>query len=105
MLLRGDTDFSQTHHLDRWDADGRIGFIFGYDAMQNVKDRPMTWPRRPGKSWSGPASRTQDRPATTAPGNVKDAIVRQREFTMLRLQSEEVAEFNYRPMACRRSIA
>jgi len=23
-LLRGDTDFSQTTHLDRWDADPRI---------------------------------------------------------------------------------
>src|SRR5205085_3682593 len=28
-LLRGDTDFSQTQHLDRWDNDGRIRFIFG----------------------------------------------------------------------------
>jgi hypothetical protein len=31
ILLRGDTDFSLTAHLDRWDADG-VRFVFGYDA-------------------------------------------------------------------------
>jgi hypothetical protein len=29
ILLRGDTDFSQTQHLDRW-ADDEVRFIFGY---------------------------------------------------------------------------
>src|SRR3984957_7013565 len=36
VLLRGDTDFSQTEHLDRWDADPRVRFIFGYDATANL---------------------------------------------------------------------
>ena len=36
-LLRGDTDFSQTEHLDRWDADGRVTFVFGYEAAPNLK--------------------------------------------------------------------
>src|SRR5688572_5725022 len=31
VLLRGDTDFSQTKHLDRWSADPRVQFIFGLD--------------------------------------------------------------------------
>jgi hypothetical protein len=31
ILLRGDTDFSQTKHLDRWSADPREQFIFGLD--------------------------------------------------------------------------
>src|ERR1700757_785873 len=31
ILLRGDTDFTQTKHLDRWDQAGDIGFIFGFD--------------------------------------------------------------------------
>jgi len=35
------------------------------------------------------------------PDNVKDEVVRQREFETLRLQCEHVAEFNYRPAACR----
>jgi len=29
--IRGDTDFTQTQHLDRWDEEG-LGFIFGFDA-------------------------------------------------------------------------
>ena len=32
VLLRGDTDFSQTEHLDGWDAAG-VRFVFGIDAM------------------------------------------------------------------------
>ena len=35
ILLRGDTDFSQTARLDRWD-EGGIVFHFGYDAMPNL---------------------------------------------------------------------
>jgi hypothetical protein len=103
ILLRGDTDFSLTHHFDRWDADGRIGFLFGYDAMANVKDRaedlpPEAWEKldRPGRP-EPTSGRRRQRPA-----DVKDAIVRRREFTTLRLQSEEVAEFRYRPVACSR---
>ena len=37
ILLRGDTDFSQTWKLDEWDAAGDIRFIFGIDAMSNLK--------------------------------------------------------------------
>ena len=36
ITFRGDTDFSQTKHLDRWDQDA-IRFIFGLDAMANLK--------------------------------------------------------------------
>jgi hypothetical protein len=36
FLLRGDTDFTQTKHLDRWDDAGNIRFIFGIDAMPNL---------------------------------------------------------------------
>ena len=37
------------------------------------------------------------------PANVQDQIVRQRGFETLRLQSEEVAEFNYQPTACQKT--
>jgi Transposase DDE domain group 1 len=36
VLLRGDTDFSQTQHLDRWSADPRVHFIFGLDATRGT---------------------------------------------------------------------
>ena len=35
ITFRGDTDFSQTAHLDRWDA-ARVRFVFGYDARANL---------------------------------------------------------------------
>ncbi|MEM9368277.1 MAG: hypothetical protein AAGD07_19970 [Planctomycetota bacterium] len=31
IVLRGDTDFSSTEHLDRWDREG-VKFVLGYDA-------------------------------------------------------------------------
>jgi hypothetical protein len=37
VLLRGDTDFSPTEHLDRWAADARVPFVFGYEAAPNLK--------------------------------------------------------------------
>ena len=101
-LLRGDTDFSQSGHLDRWDDDGRIGFVFGYDAMPNLK---ATAEDLPAEGW-----RRLERPAAPEPksgqrrrrpDDVKDAIVRRRQFETLRLQSEDVSEFCYRPTGCR----
>jgi Transposase DDE domain group 1 len=100
VLLRGDTDFSQTQHLDRWDAQGRIRFIFGYDAMPNLvqlaEDLPaLAW--RPLRRPARYEVKTRPRPH---PENVKQQVVRARQFETLRLQSEEVAEFNYQPTAC-----
>jgi hypothetical protein len=37
FLFRGDTDFTQTKHLDRWDDAGDIRFLFGIDAMPNLE--------------------------------------------------------------------
>ena len=38
IVLRGDTDFSQTRHLDGWDSDPRIRFYFGYDSKKNLEE-------------------------------------------------------------------
>jgi len=54
VLMRGDTDFSQTAHLDRWDADPRVRFIFGYDAVPNLVGLADSLPER---AW-----RTLERP-------------------------------------------
>src|SRR5947209_6973564 len=35
ITFRGDTDFTQAAHLDRWDQDG-IHFVFGLDAQPNL---------------------------------------------------------------------
>ncbi len=35
VRLHGDTDLSQTRHLDRWTDDPRVQFIFGLDCTAN----------------------------------------------------------------------
>lgn len=101
VTLRGDTDFSQTEHLDRWHDDG-VRFIFGFDAMPNLYEyvenlddsawKPLT--RRPRYK-----VKTQPR---RKPENVKQRIVQEREFKNIRTQQEYVAEFEYQPGACSR---
>jgi hypothetical protein len=100
VRLRGDTDFSQTEHLDRWDADGRITFVFGYDSKPNLEDLAEQLPERSWHKLQRPARYQAVTGLRHRPDNVKDKIVRERGFETLRLQSEEVAEFNYRPHAC-----
>jgi hypothetical protein len=101
VLLRGDTDFSQTEHLDRWNADHRVRFIFGYDAMPNVVALAEQLPERAWRKLERPARYTVQTRPRQRPEHVKEQIVVARQFDNQRLQSEEVAEFNYRPTACR----
>jgi Transposase DDE domain group 1 len=100
VLLRGDTDFSQTQHLDRWHADGRIRFLFGYDCHPTLVDIAEHLPARAWTKLQRPARYPVATKLRQRPDNVKAKIVKQRQFETLRLQSEEVAEFNYQPTAC-----
>ena len=102
VLQRGDTDFSQTQHLDRWDDDGRIHFIFGFDSKANLVEMADQLPSRAWKKLIRPPRYQPQSGERRRPDNVKDRIVRQRGFETLRLQSEEVAEFAYQPTACKR---
>lgn len=99
MLLRGDTDFSQTRYLDGWSDQG-VEFIFGIDAMSNLVNiadslGPQRWKRlaRPAKYEVATSERRR-------PANVKEQVVRERGFKNIRLNGEDVAEFLYRPTAC-----
>ena len=99
ITFRGDTDFSQTEHLDRWDAGG-VRFIFGYDARTNLIREADALPSR---AWT----RLVRRPVYTVqteprhrPVNVKAATIVERAFKNLRLTAEAVAEFSYQPTAC-----
>jgi len=99
VLLRGDTDFTQTAELDRWDTQG-ARFIFGIDAMANLVKKAESLPNTAWRRLKRPAKyevETQPRPR---PVNVKEQIVRAREFKNIRLKSEQVAEFAYRPTLC-----
>jgi hypothetical protein len=100
VLLRGDTDFTQTEHLDRWNADGRVRFLFGLDASPGAKDKARALPT---SAWSELKRRERSHASQprARPQNVKQAIVREREFENIRLVKEQVAEIEYRPSKCR----
>jgi hypothetical protein len=101
VLLRGDTDFSQTEHLDRWNADSRVRFLFGYDALPNLVSLAEWLPERVWRTLQRPARDTVQTKPRHKPERVKEQIVVARAFENQRLQSEAVAEFNYQPTACR----
>jgi Transposase DDE domain group 1 len=103
VLLRGDTDFSQTQHLDRWAANPCVRFIFGLDATSSkhvlADDLPAAaW--RPLERPPRYEVKTQPR---ARPERVKEQVVSARQFENIRLQSEEVAEMPYRPTACQQT--
>jgi hypothetical protein len=100
VLLRGDTDFSQTAHLDRWHADGRVAFIFGYDALANVKALADDLPEGAWRRLERPPRYQVETRPRHQPDRVKEQVVVERQFQNQRLVSEDVAEFDYRPTAC-----
>jgi hypothetical protein len=99
ILLRGDTDFSQTAYLDGWDAAG-IGFVFGLDAAKTLQARAQAVPERTWRPLQRPpryqvATKIRERSV-----NVKDEVVQRRGFRKVRLLGEDVAALSYRPVAC-----
>jgi hypothetical protein len=100
ITLRGDTDFSQTEHLDGWNAEG-VRFVFGIDAMPNLVNRAEILPKGAWKRLRRSPKYTVETQPRQRPENVKEQIVRAREFKNLRLQSEDVADFDYSPTKCR----
>ena len=101
ILLRGDTDFSQTQHLDDWDASG-VEFVFGIDAMPKLYELAEQLPLN---AWQVLHRQQKAPPAKprARPPNVKEKIVEQREFNNIRLVREYVAEFDYQPHACNKA--
>jgi hypothetical protein len=103
VLLRGDTDFSQSKHLDRWTADSRVQFLFGLDC---TAARHVLADDLPADAWQAlvrPPKYTVKTTTRARPERVKEQTVRDREFKNIRLQDEQVAETTYRPTACDKS--
>jgi len=101
IWLRGDTDFSLTQHFDRWDE--RACFVFGYDAKKNILDMADALPEGSWQRLQRPARYEVKTEERRRPENVKEQVVKEREFKNIRLESEQVAEFDYRPSHCRKS--
>lgn len=101
ILLRGDSKFSQTEHFDRWDAEG-VRFHFGYDAKPNLVAIADNLPKSRWKRLKRPAKYEVKTRPRRRPDNVKEEVVRRREYENQILQYEEVAEFTYQPTACKK---
>ena len=104
VLLRGDTDFSQTRFLDGWDEDG-VFFVFGYDARANLTahsgalaDEDYEELVRRAKGVFVAEEKRRARPT-----RVKEEFVRAKGYKNIRLRSEDIAEFDYRPTACQKT--
>ena len=100
VLLRGDTDFSQTRFLDGWNAQD-VKFVFGYDAKPNMKNKAeglsddfSELTRRAKRAF---IEVDQQR---AKPIRHKEAWVRAKGYKNIVLKSEDMAEFAYRPRAC-----
>jgi hypothetical protein len=103
ILLRGDTDFTQTKYLDRWHNAGDIRFVFGIDAMPNLKDKAEDLPASAYRVLERPPTYTVKTAPRQKPSRTKQEVVRWRRFKTLHTVEEAVAEFEYRPTACERS--
>ena len=103
ILFRGDTDFTQTSELDRWDDAGDIRFIFGINAMPNLINIAETLGHTRWKRLKRPEKYTVQTLPRTKPDNIKEKIVCARKFENIRLQSEEATEFVYSPTQCKKT--
>ncbi len=103
ITLRGDTDFSQTKHLDCWDEPGDIRFIFGIDAGDNLKALAGRLPAQAYSVLVRPPQYEIKTVPRERPERFKAEIVRLRKYETIHLLEEMFAEFEYRPLACKKS--
>src|ERR1035437_5709325 len=101
VLLRGDTDFALTAHFDRW-TEGDVKFVFGFDAITKLKALADDLEEARWQPLERPAKyevKTEERDKRD---NVKEQVVKEKEYKNIRLKSEQVAEFLYQSGQCKR---
>lgn len=102
ILLRGDTDFTQTVKLDGWDDRG-VRFIFGAPAHTALKAIANSIPDSAWSDLERPPKYTIHTKPRSRPENVKQQVVLGRGFKNIRLRSEQIYETRYQPYRCDRS--
>lgn len=101
ICLRGDTDFSLTSNFDRWSD--KVDFVFGMDACQGFVKRAQQIPQEEWEVLKRAVKYKVKTEKRDKPARVKEQIVRERAFKNIRLESEHVAEFDYRPGKCKKA--
>ena len=102
ILMCGDTDYSQTEHLDRWNSAG-LRFHFGCDARLNLKEKADLLDESVWRRLKRPAKYDVKTTLRVKRDRVKEQIVVAREYLNIVLKNEDVAEFDYQPTACKQS--
>jgi hypothetical protein len=108
ILMRGDTDFSQTAYLDGWDdlcddkQEALVRFLFGIDAMPNLVAGANALDESAWQALGRPARYDVKTQPRAKPDNVKEQVIVERGFKNLRLRAEHVAEMSYQPGKCDR---
>ena len=103
ILLRGDTDFSQTKHLDRWDDDPKVKFLFGLDMSGTLHRQADDLPQELWEFLERPERYAVKTKPRRRPVRWKQRIVRARGYKDIQLESESIAEFEYSPSACKKT--
>ena len=99
ICLRGDTAFSLTEQFDSWTARG-IDFVLGYDSHPNLVRLANDLPEQAWQQLERPAKYEVATQTRRRPANAKDEFVVAHGYKTLRLQGEQVAEFDYSPIKC-----
>jgi Transposase DDE domain group 1 len=103
VLPRNGTTIAETADLDRWDEAGNIRFLFGYAAYDVLKARADALPEEAYSFLERPPRYTIQTSPRQQPERIKPEIVRVRDFRTIHLLEEMVTEFDYRPLACKKS--
>ncbi len=101
ICLRGDTDFSLTANFDKWSE--RADFVFGMDACKPFVLRAQEIAEEHWEQLERKPKYVVNTEERTKPENVKKRIIVEREFENIRLNSEQVAEFDYSPCKCKKT--
>jgi len=103
ILPRDGTAIAETENLDSWDDAGNIRFIFGYAAYDGLKARADELPAQAYSFLERPPRYTIKTAPRQQPERVKAEVVRERGFKTIHLLEEMIAEFDYQPIACKKS--
>jgi hypothetical protein len=101
VLLRGDTDFTMSAHLDHWDDDG-VRFVLGHKAdpgfvnrAENMLSDDFTELVRKAKCAFSTTRAKQPR--------IKEEIVTERGYLNKRLLAEDTIDFEHKPQRAKKS--
>jgi len=100
VVFCGATDFMQSWKLDEWHNSGYVTFYFGVDARSETIARAEALPQTDWRRLERPAKYQVQTEPRAKRDNVKEQVVREKQFKNLVLQWEDVAEFKYKPYAC-----